>query len=54
MAKITKAKARRRLEEAQKKINLVMYVTDLNLSRTDNNKLMKMWEDLNTIRNKLK
>ena len=54
MPKITKAKARKRLNECMNKLNLVMFVTDLDLSSADNNKMMKMWEDLRRIKNKLK
>jgi len=56
LAKMTKAKARRRLEEACKKINLVMFVTDLSppLTSSDNKKLMHAWDDLQKIINKLK
>jgi len=54
LPKITKSKARKRLKEAQNKINLVMFVTDLNLSKSDNAKLMKMWEELQNIQMKLK
>ena len=54
--KMTKAKARRRLEEACNKINLVMFVTDLSppLTSNDNKKLMHAWDDLQKIINKLK
>jgi hypothetical protein len=56
MAKMTKAQARRRLEEACKKINLVMFVTDLSptLTANDNKKLMHAWDDLQRIIQKLK
>ena len=54
MAKMTKAKARRRLIEAAEKVNKVMFVTDLPLSSRDNNELSKIWDRLRAISNKLK
>jgi len=56
MAKMTKAQARKRLQEACNKINLVMFVTDLSphLTSGDNKKLMHAWDDLQKIINKLK
>jgi len=54
MPRITKAQARRRLIEAQNKINLVMFVPDLNLSKGENAKLLKTWDDLQYIISKLK
>ena len=54
MAKMTKAKARRRLREAAEKVNKVMFVTDLSLSSRDNNELSKIWDRLRAISNKLK
>jgi hypothetical protein len=54
MPKVTKAIARKRLKEAQNKINTVMFVSDLNLSKVDNFKLGDMWADLSKIILKLK
>jgi len=56
VAKMTKAQARKRLQEACNKINLVMFVTDLSpyLTSNDNKKLMHAWDDLQKIINKLR
>ena len=54
MARLTKAKARKRLKEAAEKINKVMYVTDLPLDRRTNDELAKMWDRLRKISEKLK
>jgi len=58
MAKMTKAKARKRLKEAANKINKVMFITDLSgggkLTPQDNNELSKMWSRLLKMSDKLK
>lgn len=54
MAKITKAQARKRLEEATRKVATVFMDGDAHLSNSDLNKLLKMRHELVLMVKKLK
>ena len=50
---MTKAQARKRLMEAQKKLMLVANTSPSRVSATDRNKLFKMFDEIQRIHNRL-